>query len=314
MNDIFANIDNKKASILVALDLSAAFDTLDHSTILQRLNYSFGLSGSALEWLESYLVGRSQFVKVDSAVSDALGCNFGVPQGSVLGPLIFSVFISPVANLISSFNVQFHQYADDTQLYIGISSGGIQATKDLINDSTSSLQDWFLQNGLCLNPEKSEALLIGTGACFRTHFSEPEITVSIANCPIKVKSEIKNLGVVLDRTLSLDRHVEAVCKSAHCHIRALQYIRGSLSTDQAKSVACAIIGSRLDYCNGLLVGTSVKNITRLQQVQNSAVRVVKRFAKIRTRQAGHERTPLAPDQSSHHFQGRNDSFQSSSFI
>ena len=93
MNDIFANIDNKKASILVALDLSAAFDTLDHSTILQRLSYSFGLSGSALGWLESYLVGRSQFVKVDSAVSDALGCNFGVPQGSVLGPLIFSLHI-----------------------------------------------------------------------------------------------------------------------------------------------------------------------------------------------------------------------------
>ena len=277
MNDIFANIDNKKASILVALDLSAAFDTLDHSTILQRLSYSFGLSGSALGWLESYLVGRSQFVKVDSAVSDALGCNFGVPQGSVLGPLIFSLFISPVANLISSFNVHFHQYADDTQLYIGISPGGIQTTKDLINDCTSSLQDWFLQNGLCLNPEKSEALLIGTGACFRTHLSEPEITVSIANCPIKVKSEIKNLGVVLDRTLSLDRHVEAVCKSAHCHIRALQYIRGSLSTDQAKSVACAIIGSRLDYCNGLLAGTSVKNITRLQQVQNSAVMVVRRL-------------------------------------
>ena len=84
---------------------------------------------------------------------------------------------------------------------------------------------------------------------------------------------------MLDRTLSLDRHVEAVCKSAHCHIRALQYIRGSLSADQAKSVACAIIGSRLDYCNGLLVGTSVKNITRLQQVQNSAVRVVRRLRK-----------------------------------
>ena len=188
-----------------------------------------------------------------------------------------------------------------------------KATKDLINDCTSSLQDWFLQNGLCLNPEKSEALLIGTGACFRTHFSEPEITVSIANCPIKVKSEIKNLGVVLDRTLSLDRHVEAVCKSAHCHIRALQYIRGSLSTDQAKSVSCAIIGSRLDYCNGLLVGTSVKNITRLQQVQNSAVRVVKRCENSNTSGRPWENS-MAPDQSSHHFQGRNDNFQSSGFI
>jgi hypothetical protein len=205
-------------TILIALDLSAAFDTLDHSTVLQRLSNSFGLSGPALDWVKTYLVGRSQFVKVDSAVSQTLGCDFGVPQGSVLGPLIFSLFISPVANLISSFNTHFHQYTDDTQLYIGVSPGGIQPTKELINDCTSTLQNWFLQNGLCLNPDKSETLIIGTGACLRTHFPEPDITVSVANCPIKVKCEIKNLGVVLDSTLSLDKHVEAICKSAHCHI------------------------------------------------------------------------------------------------
>ena len=279
MNDIFADIDAKKVTVLIALDLSAAFDTLDHSTVLQRLSNSFGLSGPALDWVKTYLVGRSQFAKVDSAVSQTLGCDFSVPQGSVLGPLIFSLFISPVANLISSFNVHFHQYADDTQLYIGVSPGGIQPTKELINDCTSTLQNWFLENGLCLNPDKSEALIIGTGACLRTHFPEPDITVPVANCPIKVKCEIKNLGVVLDRTLSLDKHVEAVCKSAHCHIRALQHIRGSLSVDQAKSVACAIIGSRLDYCNGLFYGISAVNILKLQHVQNSAVRVVKRLRK-----------------------------------
>ena len=229
-------------------------------------------------------MGRSQFVKIDSAASDTLGCSFGVPQGSVLGPLIFSLFIAPVAHLISSFDVHFHQYADDTQLYIGVSPGGIQTTKAVINECTSTLQDWFLQNGLCLNPEKSEALLIGTGACLRTHLSDPDITVSVANCPIKLKSDIKNLGVVLDSTLSLDKHVEAVCKSAHYHIRALQYIRGSLSIELAKSVACAIIGSRLDYCNGLLYGTSAKNIARLQHVQNAAVRVVsglRRFDRVK---------------------------------
>ena len=107
-------------------------------------------------------------------------------------------------------------------------------------------------------------------------FKPSQITISFIHSLLTVN---KHRGVVLDRTLSLDRHVEAVCKSAHCHIRALQYIRGSLSTDQAKSVACAIIGSRLDYCNGLLVSTSAKNITRLQQVQNSAVRVVRRLRK-----------------------------------
>ena len=176
---------------------------------------------------------------------------------------LLSLFISPVTNLISSFNLHFHQNADDTKLYIGVPPGGIQPTKELINDCTSTLQNWFLQNGLCLNPDKSEALIIGTGACLRTYFPESDITVSVANCSIKVKCEIKNLGVVLDRTLSLDKHVEAVCKSAHCHIQALQHIRGSFSIDQAKSVACAIIGSRLDYCNGLFYGISASNILKL---------------------------------------------------
>ena len=97
-------------------------------------------------------------------------------------------------------------------------------------------------------------------------------------------------------------------------IRALQYIRGSLSIDQAKFVVCAIIGSRLDYCNWLLVGTSAKNITRLQHVQNSAVMVVRGCENTITSDTGHEKTPLAPGQSPHHFKSCNDNFQSSKLI
>ena len=85
------NIDDQKVSILVALDLSAAFDTLDHSTLLQRLSRVFGVRGLALNWIETYLTNRKQFVKVDNQSSDILDCPYGVPQGSVLGPLLFSL-------------------------------------------------------------------------------------------------------------------------------------------------------------------------------------------------------------------------------
>ena len=118
-------IDSGKITILTALDMSAAFDTLDHATLLHRLEHTFGLSGFVISWIRSYLTDRSSFVKIDSSSSSSTTISTGVPQGSVLGPLLFVLFISPVANVINpdlsetSNLVSFHQYADDTQLYIG---------------------------------------------------------------------------------------------------------------------------------------------------------------------------------------------------
>ena len=125
-NDIMESIHSGKITILTALDMSAAFDTLDHTTLLRRLEYTFGLSGFVISWIRSYLTDRSSFVKIDSSSSACSTILTGVPQGSVLGPLLFVLFISPVANVINPDRsetcnlVSFHQYADDTQLYIGI--------------------------------------------------------------------------------------------------------------------------------------------------------------------------------------------------
>ena len=129
----------------------------------------------------------------------------------------------------------------------------------------------LLQNGLCLNPEKSEAIVVGT----RFQLQKVNcVSVKVADCDIPLRTTIKNLGVIIDNKLSLDQHVDAICRSAQFHIRALRHIRGSLSTDVAKCVAASIVGSRLDYCNGLLHGATAKNIHKLQLVQNTAARVV----------------------------------------
>ena len=118
-------IDFGKITIQTALNMSAAFDTLDHATLLHRLKHTFGLSGFVISWIRSYLTNHTSFVKIDSSSSSCTTICTGVPQGSVLGPLLFVLFISPVANVInpdlSETNnlVSFHQYADDTQLYIG---------------------------------------------------------------------------------------------------------------------------------------------------------------------------------------------------
>ena len=123
--NIMETIDSGKITVLTALDMSAAFDTLDHTKLLHRLQQTFGLSGDAISWILSYLTNRTSFVRIDSSSSPNTTICTGVPQGSVLGPLLFVLFIH-VTNVINpdlsntSNLVSFHQYADDTQLYIGI--------------------------------------------------------------------------------------------------------------------------------------------------------------------------------------------------
>ena len=138
----------------------AAFDTLDHITLLHRLQHTFGLSGYVISWIRSYLTDRSSFVKIDDSSSPSTTILTGVPQGSVLGPLLFVLFISPIANVINSDQsnqnniVFFHQYADDTQLYIGTNSLTLTSQIASIESCTERVYDCLLNNGL----QKPEAI------------------------------------------------------------------------------------------------------------------------------------------------------------
>ena len=133
LDDIYAAADDKKVQCLAALDLSAAFDTLEHETLLTRLRNSYGLDGTALSWITTYLHNRSQWITYDDLVSPATMCEFGVPQGSVLGPILFSLFVAPIAELISSHGLSFHQFADDTQLYVSVIPKSPQTSLDILD-------------------------------------------------------------------------------------------------------------------------------------------------------------------------------------
>ena len=269
LDDLNKVVNSGKTAVLVGLDLSAAFDTIEHDILLDRLRTVFGVSGEALVWIETYLRGRKQYVMAGGERSTLSECDFGVPQGSVLGPFLFSIYVSPIIDIITTHGVQFHQYADDTQLYIAIHSND-----DLVRleKCTSAVKDWFTENGMLLNPDKSEVLLVASQRNAKK--VEPGSGVSVAGTKIAYSETLKSLGVTLDQSLTFDQHVQCVVKASNYHIRALRHIRPMLDRGVANTIACSIVSTRLDYCNSLLYGTKASNIKKLQRVQNSLARVV----------------------------------------
>ena len=115
LNDVYCAADSKSRTLLIQLDLSAAFDTIDQNTLIRRLEQTFGLSGTVINWIQSYISDRSQYVRVGQRQSANIACEYGVAQGSVLGPLLYTLYVAPIASIIALFNVNHVQYADDTQ-------------------------------------------------------------------------------------------------------------------------------------------------------------------------------------------------------
>ena len=273
LDNIFSSIDNGKACLSVCLDLSAAFDTVDHKLLLSRLTKSFGVSGTALNWLSSYLSDRNQQVGIGTARSDPTFCTDGVPQGSVLGPLLFTIFISPISRIANHFGVKLQQYADDTQLHIALSHTD-QSGKLKLEECLSSIYAWFCFNGLAINPDKSEAILFGSRQRLR---SFPSLSsIDLAGSAVPLSASVKTLGVTLDSKLTFRPHITNLCKSCFYHIRAIRHIRSALTKNMSQTLACSLVSSRLDYANSVFVGLSDLELTRLQRIQNSLARVVLR--------------------------------------
>ena len=158
-NDIPSSMDDGKVTALTLLDLFAAFDTIDHTILLRRLDDWFGVSGKALDWFKSYLTGRSQRIKLGNCLSSKSDLSFGVPQGSVLGPLFLTLYTTPLSSLISGHTIP--------QLYISFSSGNSAAALNGLQSRLASVQSWMLMNKLKLNPDRLNASLLvmnGNGA------------------------------------------------------------------------------------------------------------------------------------------------------
>lgn len=280
-NDLRMAADNGSPSLLVLLDLSAAFDTVDHGILLNRLHQTIGLTDTALNWFKSYLTGRTEYISLGSTRSRQHIVTCGVPQGSVLGPLLFITYILPLGHIISRYGVSFHCYADDTQLYMksgthNSAASSLSSPSSALTACLEEIKAWMNLNFLQLNSSKTEAILVGTSHQTQS-FSITGITISGHVIPLS--TTVTNLGLRFDPQLTFEAHIKNLCKISFYHLRNIAKLRSTLTLADAEKLVHALISSRLDYCNALLIGISNKNLQRLQYIQNSAARILMRVRK-----------------------------------
>ena len=273
-NDVLLAVDRGEAACLVLLDLSAAFDTIDHEILLRSMKFNLGVEGTALEWFRSYLTGRRQSVVIDSVSSTPSSLTYGVPQGSVLGPLLFCVYLIPLGEIIKKHNMALHIYADDTQLYCFFdpkSPSAASQSLDMLSACIDDIRIWMTQTRLKLNDDKTEFIIISSP---HHHHKVKNLTLKIGDTIITSARKCRNLGVIFDSAMNMKDHITTVCRSSFFQLRNIGAVRKYLTDEACAQLIHAFVTSRIDYCNSLLANLPSCQYAKLQKIQNVAARIL----------------------------------------
>lgn len=267
-SDVFNSVDKGYLTCLILLDFTKAFDTLDPIVLCKKLKY-FGFSQHAVQLIETYLQERKQQVVFDGDSSEPLRVTIGVPQGSILGPILFSLYISDFHEFITSCSV--HHYADDTQLYISFRPEDILGANETINKDLQTIMEVSSAHNLRLNPSKSSAILFGSRSkILRVNNS---LNLRLGDSEVPIVSEAKNLGLWIDSSLRFSKHVSYLCQVSFNLLRQLYPSRSILPTKLKLTICESLIFSKLSYCD-VVYGPALTKFdeTRLQRIQNACVR------------------------------------------
>ena len=271
VNDVLIGFDKNSGTILILLDLSAAFDTVDIDKLLSMLDHELGIRGTALKWFKSFLLGRKQRVRLNNILSDFLDVLFGVPQGSVLGPVLFNLYTRGLFTLIKNAGFGTSGYADDSNARQTFS---LSFQFNTIVTQVPALLDiitkWMNEHFLKINPDKTEIILFTPYSKVNTING---VILSNGDC-VRFSSSARNLGFYFDSHMTLEPHINNLVSHCYKLLKDVRIVRNLLTKDETEQLVHAIISSRLDYCNSLFFGLNKSEINKLQKVQNAAARLV----------------------------------------
>ena len=264
-NKIYENIENKKISLLLLLDLSKAFDSVHHRILMTKLAKvnidSF--------WFENYLCGRIQTVKVGSTSSSPREVTFGVPQGSVLGPLLFLIYINDLPQFIRDCLLVL--YADDTQILI---SGDIDKIQELLKKAENiliSAKHFFNSNGLLLNENKTKFIIFGSNQ-YLSRIPE-QTSINFNNVILTVSQKAKNVGVVMDSGMTFNFHIDELQRKVNRTLIYLNRVWERFEQESRTMVVQSLVLSVLNYCHSVWGSTNKTQMSRVKRLQNFAARV-----------------------------------------
>ena len=254
-DDINREIGAGNVVIVVLLDLSAAFDTIDHTVLLEKLLNDYGVTGSALQWMKSYLEKRYFCVKIDDTLSSFLELLFGVPQGSLLGPILFILYIKAPQKIAGKYGLDIQLYADDSQLYISFHpnrASQFTDVQDRTNRCLAEIKVWMVNNFMKLK-QCELSLQIG----------------STTILPTECKGDSwKSLGVKFDESLNMERQINSVKKKCSWTMMNLRTIGRYLDEGIKLMMVKQLVISKIDYCNSLYMNLPKTRLKKLKSILN----------------------------------------------
>ncbi|CAB4009277.1 Hypothetical predicted protein, partial [Paramuricea clavata] len=270
LDNIRKNMDKGQLTGAIFIDLRKAFDTISHSLIVSKLP-NYGIFGIEKEWFTNYLFAREQCVSVNGEQSSFKPVNCGVPQGSILGPLLFIMHFNGIVASLN--NCKILMYADDTVIYY--SHKDIEVIEKKLQDDLASITSWLQQNQLIINMKKgkTESMLFGTGKRLST-LNGRQMNLECNGSKVNFTSHYKYLGVHLKSSLNMNDHVNKAFKKASGYLKLLAKTRSFLSTKASLDIYRAMVIPVLTYCSLVCTCSTTTQKKRLESFEKRAARII----------------------------------------
>ncbi len=262
-------MDKKQISIVVFIDLSKAFDSIEHDILLEKIS-RLGVSPAAHEWFKSYLADRSQYVRIGTTTSTTAPLTHGIPQGSVLSPFLFNIYTDSLPSIPEFCNLE--SYVDDSKEYLSFSLPILDCSLSTLEDDLHRVFEWCCKNSLLINPDKTKMMVIGSQQLLQQ--LEHTVSIDFIGKTLEPVAQVKDLGTTLDSNLKYNEHIQRLSSSCISKLCQINRVKNLFNQSTLTSIINALVMSKIYYWSSIWSNTSEENIKKIQLIQNYAARVI----------------------------------------